>query len=236
MSRHGDIPAEAAKSGEASGEKGHLNLANLTQPERPQQNTCTENISTQELSRVGIYQTTKVETYTECAQAAHPSMAHDFHTIDKNTTLPVRLDQIFNTTDIYNALVKDKVVSKALNDANLHPTNYSDLQDMLQNKSIFVDNDAKGGEIHSMLNDKILSNFAFLDVKGDKVAVRLLMDYAGEAARYSEDQLGILLPIPRSLRQDLLEASQGKHGNFLMKDSETKGAKHRYERTYPFEF
>lgn len=235
MSSDNNFSEIERKSVTSQAEKSErLNLIDITahQAAKP---VCNEDIATKQLSSVGHYLSTRVEKEGDCTGAAHPYSVHKFSTIDKDTTEPVTLTDIFSSSDIFKALMNDKVVSKALSDANLHPRNFYELKKHLSTEFIPVSTDINGNEIGSALNEKILTDFAFhhLDKNGKNVAVRLLMDYSGEASRGSAEQLGILLPVPEELKQDLIDASNKKHG-FLMKDSITEGKERHFSRTFPF--
>lgn len=57
------------------------------------------------------------------------------------------------------------------------------------------------------LEEQNLSNFAFYDVKGDQVAVRVgLPNSASETCTWGFDQLGLWLPIPKTLVKPLQQA------------------------------
>ncbi len=65
--------------------------------------------------------------------------------------------------------------------------------------------------------DAVKRSVAFHHVEGSKVAVRIAFGYAAEACRGSKFVVGVLLPIPASLRPALERAAKRQEG-FLMKD------------------
>ena len=62
-----------------------------------------------------------------------------------------------------------------------------------------------------------LSNFAFYSVQGNNVAVRISLSHAGEVCRGQMTQLGILLPIPESMKAAVAAASAGKSGLLMQR-------------------
>lgn len=204
--------------------------------------TCTEDTNIKQLAKVGPFVQSRIDKDIYCEGAAHPSDEHIFSTTNKVTMEPQKLQDIFKKEDIYNALMKDKMVQTALelNKDNLyfeHPKDFDELQADLSGKDglgLFVDDagkkDSDGNDVTFRLNDKILSDFAFHNVKGNFVGTRLLMDYTSEASRNAMYQLGVYLPIPPGMARDFQAAANHTNGSFLMKDSAKFGktfTKHR---------
>ncbi|NOK17380.1 hypothetical protein HMI50_10115 [Corallococcus carmarthensis] len=68
--------------------------------------------------------------------------------------------------------------------------------------------------------DNVKRSVAFHHVEGDKVAVRIAFGYDNESCRGNMFVVGVLLPIPASLKPALERASTRQEG-FLMKDAKT---------------
>lgn len=66
--------------------------------------------------------------------------------------------------------------------------------------------------------DNVKRSVAFHHLEGDKVAVRIAFGYAAEMCRGNMYVVGLLLPIPESLRPALERANTRQEG-FLMKDA-----------------
>ncbi|RYZ42526.1 MAG: hypothetical protein EOO71_07425 [Myxococcaceae bacterium] len=71
--------------------------------------------------------------------------------------------------------------------------------------------------------DSVKRSVAFHHVEGDKVAVRIAFGYAGEMCRGNKFVVGVLLPIPKSLRPAFDRAAKREEG-FLMKDAKAAKA------------
>jgi hypothetical protein len=77
--------------------------------------------------------------------------------------------------------------------------------------------------LDAWFSEHLVRSFAFHHVSGDRVAIRVGIPYATEVCRGTLHQIGLLLPIPEALRQDLERARTGEAG-FLMADREGHGA------------
>jgi hypothetical protein len=122
---------------------------------------------------------------------------------------PADLRDYFPESAILSALLSDSLVAEGMKRRNARiPATLPELI-----KALTDDQDE---EFHSFDPD-LLKHFAFHHLEGDRVAVRLT-GWIGYGAGHSTlVQLGILLPIPGSLKAALEGASRGT-GGFLMKD------------------
>lgn len=228
----------AISTNDEKSENDQLNLVSLSADEGDKtKRACKEDIHSKELSKVGPLVSIEIDTKSNCEGAAHSTDSHEFKTMAADGKR-LRLTDIFNKDDIYEALMQDKVVQSALSSINAHPKNFYELQRELSRDdglgvSVFQGRPGKD-PLDIFLNNNMLSNFAFHHLEGNKVAVRLLADYGSEAARNQMTQLGIALPIPAGLKNALANASSGA-GGFLMKDSRANGKETSSHRNYEVE-
>ena len=154
-----------------------------------------------------------VETYTEgfTEGAAHPFSHSRYTTIDmRHPNRTASLADYFSPNDIYKALLHDKIIRAHLKDDPPAATLDALIQQLAEHNI-----DSKSCE-HGFESD-LLTRFAFYDVQGDSVAVRLGLSNVYGVCRGSLAQLGIWLPIPDSLKQDLSDVVS--HGaGFVMKE------------------
>ena len=147
------------------------------------------------LSIVGPYASFKGSSGGYCEGAAHPSAFQWIGARNLKTGKKASLTEIFAASDLYQALLGDGVIKKALKDER--PANLDELLD------------ATEGGCKYYIGKHILSAFAFHHVKGDKVAVRIGLSHGCEVMRGNFGQLGIYLPIPAKLQKALREAERG---------------------------
>ncbi len=231
---------EAADSTGGQAEHFDLNLFALSRAGSGRDgNSCKETKSTSEIARVGPFVSTKIDTNSRCDGAAHASDSHEFKTNDlRHGAEPLSLNDLFKKEDIYKALMSDKLVKHALASVNAEPGNFAELEKLLSGGDGFgiaVYQDRPGKDpLDFNLNNHMFSNFSFHHLEGNRVAIRLLLDYGSEASRNQMTQLGIALPVPEGLKKSLLNASKGVDG-FLMKDAEKRGRKRIERRTFKLE-
>jgi hypothetical protein len=72
-------------------------------------------------------------------------------------------------------------------------------------------------------DEDMVQHFAFHHREGDRVAVRIGILYGAEVCRGTLHQVGLLLPAPAALRDDLARAERREAG-FLMKDRKAVGS------------
>lgn len=193
--------------------------------------TCTIDQDYTLMSVVGSIISIQDHYYLGCEQTAHPGGESRFIAIDlskptkgvarraedSDYTMPdnvVSLAEIFREEDILRALLADALIKKALASSEKSGTPKT-LAQLLEafDTGVSVAEDERN--CFSISKD-LLTRFAFHHVEGDKVAVRLGLSGTG-VCRELLTQIGILLPIPESLKPVLTNASAGKRG-FLMKD------------------
>jgi hypothetical protein len=177
------------------------------------------------LSVVGSIISFRDNYYTSCEGEAHPGGETRYTAIDlvkpgavsykeemefdlNDPGQAVKLTDIFDETDIFNALRNDSLVKEALADSPSQPRSLSELVESFGG-------DVSDKHCYSVDRD-MFTRFAFHHLENGKVAVRLGLSGAGPC-RENLTEIGILLPIPPSLKTALAQADAGKEG-FLMKD------------------
>ncbi len=184
------------------------------------------------LSVVGSMVSFKDHYYVSFRHEAHPAgetrfttidlakpgeVAYKTHNFDVNLARPgkvVQLTDFFPEADVLIALLADPLVSEALQHSG-NPNPPRTLRELIEAFS----SGASGSEkyCYSVSSD-LLTRFAFHHLEKGKVAVRVGLSGAGPCREFLT-QLGILLPIPESMRTPLALADAGK-GGFLMKSQQ----------------
>lgn len=180
------------------------------------------------LSVVGPIISLRDNNSTTCDQAAHPGGETRYTAIDlskagnvgykelemevdlSNPGKIVKLTDIFGEAEILSALLADPLVREALSRSGSRPQTLSKLIEEFAGGANVTDK-----HCYSVSED-MLTRFAFHHIENGKVAVRLGLSGAGPCREFLTE-IGILLPIPPSLRTALAQAEAGKEG-FLMKD------------------
>lgn len=180
------------------------------------------------LSVVGSIISLRDNNSTTCEQAAHPGGETRYTAIDlskagnvgykelemevdlANPGKIVKLTDIFDEADILGALLADPLVKEALGRSGSRPRTLGKLIEEFAGGASVTDK-----HCYSVSED-MLTRFAFHHTENGKVAVRLGLSGAGPCREFLTE-IGILLPIPPSLRTALAQAEAGKEG-FLMKD------------------
>ena len=122
-----------------------------------------------------------------------------------------KLTDFFAESDILSGLLADPLVGNALRSSS-NPAPPSTLAELIER---FSSAPMVAGKCYSV-SDDLLTRFAFHHLEKGKIAIRLGLSGAGPCREFLT-QLGLLLPIPESLRTPLALAASGKEG-FLMKD------------------
>lgn len=163
------------------------------------------------LSAVGPFLSLEQQDDCDCG-GAHPSSSKRFRAFDLSKSSPghaspAKLTDIFPEQDILGALRNDKLVAEALKvGEGPAPASLAELVGALQFKSVQVK------ECSYYFGPDLLSNFAFYSVEGNNVAVRISLSQAAEVCRGQMTQLGILLPIPESMKAAIAAAVAAKSG------------------------
>lgn len=127
---------------------------------------------------------------------AHPSVWIIYRTCRPGAKDDVKLTDLFPEPVIVKALAADGVIAKARSGKGEVST-LKALCDQLD-----------GGCEMDLSSEVLNGSFVFHHVEGDKVAIRIGVPHGCEAARGNFTQLGLLLPIPTSLRKALDQAQK----------------------------
>ncbi len=111
----------------------------------------------------------------------HPIYGSYYVTYNIETKKEISLDEIFNSKDIYEALLKDSTINKYL--TNKNPSSLEDLVNNLDGKC----------EVNF---SNILNCFSFIDINDEKVLVEFGLTHGCEVLRGNFTVIQILLPIP----------------------------------------
>lgn len=144
---------------------------------------CTEERSGKLLSAVGALVSFQKDGNGYCEGAAHPWAASSFATVDLRTGKAVSLYDLFAKAEVDAAIAADTFLKKAKDDP---------------------DADCK------FTLDGFDRSFAFVDLKGDRVGVRIGLTHGCEAARGGLTQIGIMLKPNAGLLTDLQTADAAK--------------------------
>jgi hypothetical protein len=185
------------------------------------------------VSVVGIVVTLLDSSGGFCEGTAHPWATSRYVTIDlaqssKDAPVPARLTDVFPERDVVTALLADKLVKSALSGSpNATPKTLLELTTALAGSPL------RAGDCEFEFDDRAMTGFAFHHIEGDRVAVRVALPYRNEVCRGMITQLGLLLPIPRHLKE-AIEKANDRTAGFLMKDQErvSRGLSTSFETSY----
>ncbi|MFP2933188.1 hypothetical protein ACLESO_50190 [Pyxidicoccus sp. 3LG] len=120
---------------------------------------------------------------------------------------------VFPEKDVLEALKADRFIRKHIRDEAAFKKART-VEALLQ--SLGAGEDCVGFEYGGL--ESVKRSVAFHHVEGNKVAVRISFGYAAEACRGQHFVVGVLVPIPASLRPAFERAARREEG-FLMKDA-----------------
>jgi hypothetical protein len=186
-----------------------------TTPDEPRTRVAT---TVTPLSLVGSLLSYSQEDYME--GGAHPTGGTRYVTIDAaHPQRRLKLTDLFADSDVLRALLSDAVVQRVRRQENITdvPTTSAALIQQLAGKTF-----ADGEDIVYGFTTNLLENFAFHHLEHDTVAIRLCVPHGTELSRFHFTQLGLLLPVPDRLRDDLQRAAKQQAG-FLMRDATSMG-------------
>jgi hypothetical protein len=170
----------SAKSGTAKSAAGKQVV--LWTPAKAEKG-CTDERSGKLLSAVGALVSFQKDGNGYCEGAAHPWANSSFATVDLRTGKPVSLYDLFAKAEVDAAMAADAFLKKAKDDPEADC------------KFTLADFD---------------KSFAFVDLQGDRVGVRIGLTHGCEAARGNLTQIGVLLKPSAALLADLQAANAGK--------------------------
>ncbi|MFT3924588.1 MAG: hypothetical protein QM778_18760 [Myxococcales bacterium] len=167
------------------------------------QGTCNRGSSVVLLSVVGSLLSYREERSTTCPWQAHDFEETFYRTRDLTNGTNASLSSLFPAADVFSALRRDKLVMAALKDGSERPRRLSELVGALA--PVYTDTQCFS------FPDDVLTRFAFHHLEQDKIAVRIGLPGAG-LCRTNLTQLGLLLPVPPSLREALGKAAELREG------------------------
>lgn len=144
---------------------------------------CTEELSGKLLSAVGTVVSFEKVGSGYCEGAAHPWASSTFAAVDLRTGKPVSLYELFPKAEVDAAIAADPFLQKSKSDPE------ADCKFTL---------------------DGFDKSFAFVDLKADRVGVRIGLTHGCEAARGNLTQIGIQLKPSSALHAELTAAEAGK--------------------------
>lgn len=168
------------KQGVARHDKGRQVV--LWEPKRAERG-CSEEHTGRLLSAVGALVSFEHSGNGYCEGAAHPWASSSFVTLDLRTGKPVSLYDLFSKEEVDAAIAADPFLKKSKGDPE------ADCKFTL---------------------DGFDKSFAFVDLKGDKVGVRIGLTHGCEAARGNLTQIGVTLLAKEPLLSDLRAAEAAK--------------------------
>lgn len=170
----------SAKSGTAKNAAGKKVV--LWSPAKAEKG-CTDERSGKLLSAVGALVSFQKDGNGYCEGAAHPWASSSFATVDLRTGKPVSLYDLFAKAEVDAAIAADAYLKKAKDDPE--------------------------AECKFTLDD-FDKSFAFVDLEGERVGVRIGLTHGCEAARGSLTQIGVRLKPNAALLADLQAADAAK--------------------------
>lgn len=209
---HADFEHELAEQRADDARSAAEDRANGEAPAPPNPCVWTENARL--LSLVSGLLSYVATRSTSCEMEAHPGADTKFVTLDlAKDAQPVALDALFPEAAIVSALRADKLIRRALGNASQHMTSLAQLHEALESGPTVLESDLCYG-----VPTDVLSSFAFHHVESGRVAVRIGLPGTG-VCRDNLTQLGVMLPVPATLR-DALSHAQTRAEGLLMPDAE----------------
>lgn len=172
---------------------------------------CVNENTVKVLSVVGSTISIERSEYSSCPGAAHPSVNTVYESFPlSNPDRRLTLGHYYDEQTLYDAIVADPLVKKAMVSGNIThlPATLPEFLDLLSTSI---------AECKYAFSREMLSSFAFHHIEGNRVAVRIGLSHGAGACRGNLTQLGLLLPIPSALADDLRAADKRTAG-YLMRD------------------
>jgi hypothetical protein len=187
---------------------------------------CAEEYDYAILSAVGHILGVQQRHYSYCEGMPHPSITVSYvaidlerseregvHEIDGSELIgrEIALTDLFSEKDVLQALLGDRLVQKRLAALGMDPGPIASVDHLVALLE-------GGTECEYGFERDMLRRWAFHHVEGDRVAVRIGLSHGCEAAQGMLTQIGILLPVPEALRDDLAAVAKGTRG-LLMREA-----------------
>lgn len=199
-------------------------MTSIEEPSTPQ---CTYERTFTLLSVVGSIITLRDNYYSSCSGEAHPagetrllaldlaktggvSYDEEMHIDINHPGQVIKLTDLFPEADIVQALLADPFVRKNMLDAQVKSPPKT-LAEFLNSLAI-----TNSEEVCLTIDDDWLTRFSFHHIESGRVAIRLGFSGSGPC-RERLTEIGLLLPIPPSLKPALALAASNREG-FLAAD------------------
>lgn len=172
---------------------------------------CINENTVKVLSVVGSTISIERSEYGSCPGAAHPSVNTVYESFSlANPDRRLTLGHYYDEKTLYDAIVSDPLVKKAMAAGGIThlPATLPEFLDLLSTSI---------AECEYAFSREMLSSFAFHHIEGNRVAVRIGLSHGAGACRGNLTQLGLLLPIPPTLADDL-RAADSRTSGYLMRD------------------
>lgn len=202
----------------------------LTGPDAPTygEHTMYENVTFDVLSVVGTLVIIRETGDSYTPGTAHPTRYDVLHVRDfqRKDAKPSLLD-FYTEKQLVQALKVDPWIRKFA-DPEGGFAEAATLKDLVASLDLeWAQQNAEHGDcaFDVSFSSGMVGNFFFHHVRGDEVAVRIAVPPGSEWCNRAEggQQIGLLLPIPERIRDDLLEAVRGEAG-FLAANRKTAGS------------
>ena len=138
---------------------------------------------------------------------------------------PASLLDLYSERQIVEALAADPWILgfEPAPAAGPRPASLQQLVDVLNAAAWDAARAAESCDRDAHFGVELVHGFAFHHLDGDRVAIRIGIPHASEVCRGTLHQVGLLLPVPEGLREEL-EAARRSTAGFLMADRERLGA------------
>ena len=202
----------------------------LTRPDAPTygEYTMYENLTFDVLSIVGTLVSIRETDDSYTAGAAHPTRYDVLRVRDfqRKHAKPSLLD-LYTEKQLVQALKADPWIRKFADPEGGFAKAVT-LKDLVESLDLqWAQQNAEAGDcaFDVSFNTDMAENFFFHHVSEDKVAVRIAIPPGSEWCSRAEggQQIGLLLPIPERIREDLLKAARGEAG-FLAANRKAAGS------------
>jgi hypothetical protein len=185
------------------------------------------------LSVVGSFMSYRLDETAYCGSGeggprwARPSTNISYRVTDLNMpTRQIKLTHFYSEGEVLKALMADPLVKKAMqaSKSKKPPKTVEELVEMFADEGLAMEPTAATAESPEgcayTFPNEVLTQFAFHHLENNRVAIRISLEPDSGACSTGHAQLGILLPIPASLKASLESAQAGEEG-FLMKDAKS---------------
>ena len=171
-----------------------LSFRTLLKPANPE---CSSEETLEVVSLAGPYLGIRQDSYSHCKEAAHPSTERKLATFDlSNSGRPIAITDLFPEAEVVRALSQDPVLTPYI---EKKPATLKALLAALPEEGVIAGDTPCTFEV-------LPGGFAMHHMEAGQVAVRVSLIPVPGACRGLHPELGILLPVPASLKAPLVAA------------------------------